>query len=202
MRMTCPKSEYLLIDDKIKSLAEELLSDDEILEAEKIAFDLTKKSTKLNAIKMLQKLVGNTPKRPLYYANFELNFLPHRTRNAVRYIGDFVDVLIKYLATEKLGKSACKTKSLGMNVRDLKKILPDQLYSELERYDNFIYKPAKHDFSVGDRKHLFTSKEVVFIYFISLKLKEKIIKISEEAKKYSENVEYRPDYTIHQNSID
>ena len=53
---------------------------------------------------------------------------------------------------------------------------------------NLIYTPAKHDFNVpDDRKHRFTSKEVVFIYYISLKLKEKIIEISKEAKKYSED---------------
>jgi hypothetical protein len=195
MRLTCPKSQYLLIDDKIKSLADELLSNDDIQEAEKISKDLTKKSTKINAIKKLRIKIGDIPRRPMEYANFELNYLPYRTRNPVRYIGDFIDLLIKYLATEKLHDSACLKRSLGINLRKLNKKIPDSLYFQLEKYDNDIYKPAKHEFGVENRKHLFTSKEVVFIYFLSLKLKEQIIEISEEAKKCSECVEYRPEYS-------
>lgn len=190
MRKTCPKSEYLLINDEIKSLAERLLSNEEIQEADHIALDLTKKSTKRLAIRKLQKMVGFWPKRPLYYVNFELNSLPHWTRDSVRYIGDFIDVLVKYLAAEKLQNPKCMERSLGINLRNLKNKIPESLYFELERYDELIYKPAKHDFSVENRKHLFTSKEVVLIVYISFKIKDKIIEISEEARKFCEIKNY------------
>ena len=187
MRKTCPKSEYLEIDDNIKSLAEEMLLSEEILEAEKISEGLVKKSTRVNAIRFLKNKLGDRPKRPIYYANFELHGLPFRTRDAVRYIGDYIDNLIKCVAVEVFENDSYGQKSLGINLHKLNKKIPDILHSELLRYNNLIYTPAKHDFNVPEnRKHRFTSKEVVFIYYISLKLKEKIIEISTQAKEYSE----------------
>jgi len=187
MRKTCPKSEYLEIDDNIKSLANEILSDKEIFEAETIAQALVKKSTRIKAIRVLQNRVGDRPKRPIYYANFELNYLPYRTRDAVRYAGDYIDQLVKCLAVEILSDPSYGQKSLGVNLQKLYNKIPELLHSELNRYNNWIYVPAKHEFNVKEgRKHLFTSKEVVYIYYITLKLKEKIVEISKEAKDYSE----------------
>jgi len=186
MRKTCPKSEYLMIDEKIYSLAQDILSQSKIEEAEKLSLDLASSKSKRNcAIKKLQIMTGLKPKRPLYYCRHELKYLPRWTRNAVRYIGDYIDQLIKYLASEKLANSKNRTRSLGSNLKNLENKLPKPLYSNLGKYNELIYVPAKHNFSVKNRKHLFTSKEVVFIYFISLKLKEDIIKISKDAKKYS-----------------
>jgi len=188
MRKTCPPSEYLKIDNNIKSLANEILSNEEIFEAETISQSLEKKSSRLKAIRFLQKKVGDRPKRPIYYANFELNYLPYRTRDAVRYAGDYIDQLVKCLAIEIWGNPSYGQKSLGVNLRHLHNKIPELLYSGLERYNNWIYVPAKHEFKIKEgRKHLFTSKEVVYIYYITLKLKEKIVEISKEAKNYSED---------------
>ena len=187
MRKTCPKSEYLLIDPKIYSFAQSILAVEEITEAEKISELLaSSRSNRERAIKQLQIMTGETPKRPLYYLCFQYGFLPHWTRDAVRYLGDYIDQLVKYLASEKLENPKNIAKSLGANIKNLTGILPEPLYSNLGFYNQWIYVPAKHEFNVTKRKHLFTSKEVVFICFITLKLKDEIIKHSQDAKNYSE----------------
>jgi len=187
MRKTCPKSEYLLIDERIFYLAQSLLNKTEINEAEELSICLaSSKSKRRYAIYFLKVKTTVTPKRPLYYCCHELGHLPHWTREAVRYYGDYIDQLIKHLAAEKLNKPKCLTVSLGGNLRTLKGTLPEPLYTYLEVYNNLIYTPAKHVFSVKNRSHLFTSKEVVFICYITLKLKDEIIKVSQAAKDYSE----------------
>jgi hypothetical protein len=188
MRRTCPKSEYLTINNEIEALAKEVLTIDQILEAEELASDLVSKSTRRIAINKLQEMTGMRPKRPLYYLNFELNGLPYRTRDSVRYVGDYIDLLVKLLASDLLSDSRCLSISLGGNLKKLKTNLNEPLYSNLVKYNTQVYTPAKHEFKVEkNRKHLFTSKEVVYIILISLHLKEKIIEISTEAKNYSED---------------
>jgi len=189
MRKTCPKTEYLEIDDNIKTLACELLSEKEIFEADEVSQKLAVKSTRVGAIRYLKKKVGDRPKIPIYYANYELNGLPVRTRNPVRYIGDYIDQLVKCLTIDTMNNSSYGQKSLGQNVYTLKGKIPELLHSQLARYNNQIYTPAKHIFSKKEgRKHLFTSKEVVYTYYLSLKLKEKIIELSKNAREYSEGL--------------
>ncbi|MDD1665620.1 MAG: hypothetical protein LUQ32_09705 [Methanomicrobiales archaeon] len=188
MRQTCPKSEYLLIDPKIYSFAQSILDQSEIEEAEELSLSLASSKAKRDyAIKKLRTKVGVTPKRPLYYvSDLHLRMLPRWTRDSVKYMGDFVDQLVKYLASEILANPKYLTRSLGINLKHLKNKVPEPLYSNLVKYNDWIYVPAKHELSVENRKHLFTTKEVVFICFISLKFKEEIIKISKDAKNYSE----------------
>jgi len=187
MRKTCPKSEFLEISSEMLSFANKLLSSTEIEEAEKISEDLSKKSTRLNAQRILKEIVGVRPKRPIYYAHNEINHLPRYTRFAVEYLGHFIDVLVKCVAAEKLSNPKCYESSFGVNLSKLKRIIPDTLYTELDTFNKLIYRRAKHDFNVIDRSHLFTSKEVVFTIFITMNLKAKLIGISEEAKDYCED---------------
>ncbi|MEN6609943.1 MAG: hypothetical protein ABFC24_03805, partial [Methanoregulaceae archaeon] len=65
MRRTCPKSEYLEVDDFINELAKDVLSNEELIEAEKISQDISKKSTRISAIRDLKNKVGDRPKRPI-----------------------------------------------------------------------------------------------------------------------------------------
>ncbi len=101
LNKTCPKSEYLEIDSQVLELSKNLLTEYEIIEANKLSKDLTSRKTRQQAIYILQNKIGNRPKRPIYYLNFELTHLPHITRDAIRYSGDYIDQLIKYCASEK-----------------------------------------------------------------------------------------------------
>ena len=50
--------------------------------------------------------------------------------------------------------------------------------------------PAKHDWDVGDRPHLFSVQESVLICFITKRLAEQIVSMSDEAKIYNEEKTY------------
>ena len=187
MRKTCPKTEYLDINAEIFALAEELLSADEIQYAEELSINLSKKSTRLSAQTALKKMLGFRPKRPIYYANVEIDRLPHWTRYAIENLGHFVDTMVKCVVTEKLATTKYNEQPLGPNLHRLKNKIPDDLFSAIEKYNLLIYRPAKHDFNVINRSHRFTSKEVVFTIFMTLKLKEKFIGISNEVRDYCED---------------
>jgi hypothetical protein len=59
-------------------------------------------------------------------------------------------------------------KSLGVNLKKLKKVFPADLLDILTRFNDVVYVPAKHEMDVEeDRPHLFSSKEAVFVCFIA-----------------------------------
>ena len=105
MGETCPKSEYLAINPEIFTFCEAILSKKEIKEAIHVSEDLvSSKKIRELAREKLKSMVGERPKRPMFYLNDELGSLPRHTRNCVRYLGDYIDHLIKFCANEKLKK--------------------------------------------------------------------------------------------------
>jgi hypothetical protein len=184
MRITCPKSEYLDINPEILAIAEELLSLDEIQYAEELSINLARKSTRLSAQAALKKMLGYRPKRPIYYAYLEIDRLPHWTRYLIENLGHFVDTMVKCVVMEKLATTKYNNKPLGQNLPRLQNKIPGELYSVIEKFNILIYVPAKHDFNVINRSHRFTSKEVVFTIFITLKIKEKLTETSNEVEAY------------------
>jgi hypothetical protein len=182
------KSFNLSVDPNVQDLAEEILNESEIKQAENIAEILLWEAHRNHAVEALQDLIGRTPKRPVYYLNNEIRHLPEETRDVIRYAGDYIDQLIKHCAHDK-GKWRffAYHSSLGPNLKRLKKVLPEKLLSVLTKYNNFIYVQAKHSWDVGSRPHLFSSKDAVFICFVTKKLSKQIVAISPRAKVYSEN---------------
>ena len=176
----------------VSELAEDTLTPPELEEAERISMLLagTKKQRR-EAIYYLMKLVAPPPKRPLYYAEMEMRALPRWTRNAIRYLGDYIDILVKAVAFEFINDPRCKKYSLGRNLRMLrpkKHGISPELLDKLKRYNSFLYQPGKHDFRVPlGRGHRFTSKEVVLTAFITMKLADEIKKLSQFATKVSLN---------------
>ena len=91
--------EALLASDEVVQLAKQVLSKEQFNEAIHVSEMLvSSKSDKREAILKLRTLVSPPPKRPLYYAQHELGFLPRWTRNAIRYLGDYINLLTKKLA--------------------------------------------------------------------------------------------------------
>ena len=186
------KSEMLWALPIVIQLAEDTLTPSELYEAERIAIMLAgSKSKRREAIHFLMKFVSPPPKRPLYYAQGEMRVLPRWTRDGIRYLGDYVDLLIKAMTFEYTRDHRCKKYSLGRNLRMLKPRkhgISQELIDKLKRYNSFLYRPGKHDFSVPPgRGHRFTSKEVVLTAFITMKLAGEIKRISQFATKVSLN---------------
>ena len=182
---TCRKSEYLEIQKEIYDLSLDVLNNEEIEQAEEISNNLVStKARKEKARMALRKKIGVKPSRPLFYANLELKSLPRYTRSGIRYVGDYLDHLVKFWASEINGKTFL-TKSLGINLKNMRNKIDEILRLNLIKYNNLCYVPAKHDFNVKNRKRRFTSKEAVYIVFMTMKLAKIIISKSKKASQYS-----------------
>ena len=190
--LTGRKSEILFALPIVRELAKDVLTPSELDKAENTSTMLAgNRRNKKEAVLFLVDLVAPPPKRPLYYAQHEMKFLPRWTRNGIRYLGDYIDLLVKAMAFEYTKDHGCKKSSLGINLRRLKpkkyKIAPD-LLDKLRRYNSFLYQPGKHDFRLPKgRGHRFTSREVVLTAFITMKIAEEIKKISRFAKQLSDD---------------
>lgn len=192
--LTGDKSEVLLALPIVIELAEETLSSSELERAESIASMLAgNKRSKKEALFFLRSLVEPPPKRPLYYAQHELEFLPRWTRNGIRYLGDYVDLLVKAMAYEFTKNPSSMRSSLGSNIARLKPKkygVPQKLLDKLRKYNLFLYQPGKHDFKIPKgRGHRFTSREVVLTAFITMELSKEIRKLSKLAEDVSQNKE-------------
>jgi hypothetical protein len=185
--LTSKASEYLLVNREIVSLAKAILSEPEYLEAEEIALKLTgRKSDKDYARARLIEVVKPPPKRPIYYAQGELLYLPRWTRDALRYLGDFIDMLVKSAVYEKTDDRRIFRTSLGPAINLFQKFWPgyDSLADFLQKYNRFLYRGAKHDFTLpSNRKsHRFSAREVVLTAYITMNLAERLSNISQVAR--------------------
>ena len=169
-------SEALTSSVEILSLARELLSEEQFNKAMKLSIMLvSSKSVKRDAIEQLTTIVAPPPKRPMYYAQHEIQFLPTWTRDSIRYLGDYVDLVSRHLVYE-LWKVRLGNASLGVaiNLLETKGGLPDNILTWLRTYNQFLYRPGKHDFNLpeGRREHRFSSQETVLTAFVTLRLVE------------------------------
>ena len=180
MRKTCDKYERLILDEDILSLAQILLPE-KIELADKLSEDLCNgKKTRERARIYLMNMVKPPPKRPLYYCHYEIRHLPRWTRNVVRYLGDYID-LLERMALKKFIKGNYKPGKSPKLVRNrLKKFISEQLFNEIEEYDRLFWRPSKHDFNVNEsmKRNRFTSREAVYCIFITLELANKIKKFA------------------------
>ncbi len=184
--LTGKASERLLADEQILSLAKEALPKQDYLEAEELAKKLVgKKSERDFARKRLMDIVKPPPKRPLYYTQWELGFLPHWTRDIMRDLGDFIDMLTKAAVYEKTNKSNVFYSSLGPAIDKFEQYRPEcaQLTDMLRKYNRVLYRPGKHDFKLpaGRKEHRFTTREVVLTIFITMNFAERLTRISPAA---------------------
>lgn len=178
-----------LIDtsEDIDSLSIDVLSPPEIEEAQQLTKAIISgRLKKRRAISILQRKIGFLPKRPIYYITLQyLPYLPNHTREIMRYLGDYIDGLVKYTACDLLDNKKYLSKSLGTNLHNLKEKLPQDLIDKLFRYNEVIYVPAKHDFKVVNRKHRFSCREVVFACIITVSLADKLKSFSHLAQQFA-----------------
>ncbi len=142
--------EDLATGDDVLLLAEEILNETELEEAEKLSMGIISGGMqKKRAVSFLQQKVGNRPKRPIYYVTEQyLPRLPHHTREVMRYLGDYIDQLVKCIYKESHRGVLFVPRSLGSNLKSLHKIIPKETIDQLTKYNQHLYVPAKHDFDV------------------------------------------------------
>jgi hypothetical protein len=161
----------------VYNLAREALSDDLFLEASIRARTFIEGSAtdkRLAKLKLAQLVKSPSPK-PLLYLMHEFLSLPRTTRNCIRYLGDYLDMLTKEMAYEFFDKRA-RSQSFGRNARELgKNDKVKDLCARLVKYGEFLYTPGKHDFSLpSKRSHRFSVEEVVFVTYVTLELGKQI----------------------------
>jgi len=103
----------------------------------------------------------------------------------MRDLGDFVDMLVKAAVFGRLGKRTIFQTSLGPAITQFGRCFSDQqrLIDWLTRYNQFLYRDAKHDFQLpsGRREHRFTSREAVLTVFITMELADAVCALSPTA---------------------
>ena len=188
---TGKRSEALLAIPEIVELAKEVLHRETLAEADSLARMLIGNKSEVKVARQrLAILVAPPPKRPLYYCYHEIQHLPVWTRDTLRYLGDFIDLLVKQAAYEFILKQKHKghrrvlTVPMGRAIEQLTPYVSSQLTKWLKRYNKLLYIPAKHDFSLPRNrvKHRFTSREVVLTAFVTIKLADRICALSDRAK--------------------
>lgn len=179
------KGSYLNMTPEMHDFAKELLSDSDFREADSLSRNLAQgtKRMRMDVRVRLMEIVKPPPKRPLYYAQHEIQYLPQWTRNSIRYLGDYIDLLVKAYAFETTKNPRCNETSLNGNLQRLSSIkhgVPSQLIENLRKYNALFYNPAKHDLSTPppEREHHFTSIETIYLVFLTMQLADDIKKIS------------------------
>lgn len=171
---------------EIDSLAKEVLTPEKYDETNKVASVLLKplKKRKWAHAKLIME-VGLRPSRPLFYLWPLIQGLPRGTRDCIRYLGDYIDLLTKEMTFEYLDGNSRRC-SLGSNALRLSKSNLSQEIQDIAkillRYNEFLYTPGKHDFSLpSGREHRFTAREVVLATYITAVIAKRIKAVSKAA---------------------
>jgi hypothetical protein len=139
------------------------------------------------ALGRLRYIIPSRPKRPMYYVNHRIGFLPEDSRFVVEQSGSYIDLLIKELRYELTG--VYRKRPLGENVSFLlslkDKIDPDLviLLKRILSFNNVAYAPAKHVYGPPtDDRHYFDVDDSMVIALVAVKLGEEVKKRSEYAR--------------------
>lgn len=174
-----------MIDKDIQNLANEVLDKEDMQKIEAIINDFQDLKSVEKAKHELMALIGAVPKRPLYYVVMHMDHLPkHGTRDVIRYLGDYIDQLVRFTLEDKKFLARWFQNPLGPNIEKLKKYIDIKLYNHLKIF-NIIYTQAKHDFNHYEDKSLFDYEDVVYVTFIVKKLAAQLLFLSERARDYN-----------------
>lgn len=189
-KKTGDPSEALRASSHIVLLAKELLPEPVYSDVEELAVMLTRsRSNKKAAREVLVNVLLPPPKRPLYYLERELKSLPGWTRDSLRLLGDYTDMLTKAAVYERTQDERPLRTSFGPAINAFARHYQNEarLVDWLSRYNLFLYRDAKHDFALppGRREHRFTSREVVLSLYITRQLAERLKQLSPTAMKVS-----------------
>ena len=96
------KAEVLWALPFVVDLAKDVLSKQEYESAEKTAIDLVRSNqTRDEALKRLTTLLAPPPKRPLVEVQGAIVDLPRWTRDPVRLLGDYIELLVRTWSFER-----------------------------------------------------------------------------------------------------
>lgn len=177
-----------MINGDINELAKKVLDKGEFGQLLKVIAGIQNRDRE-NSLANLVEVLGMTPKRPLYYIADAIYSLPEkRTRDIIRYSADYIDHLIRFTLEDKKFLSKWFRSPLGPNIKKLKKYIDSDLYEHLMLF-NRIYTQAKHEFHHDEDKSFFSCEDAVYVIYITKKLAERILPLSERARDYANDGE-------------
>lgn len=175
-----------MLNENIEILSEKMF-DDEKIELIYEQIGLIKSNQRENVILELSKVLGSKPKRPLYYIQHEISQLPrYGTRNIMRFCGDYIDQLLKFMLEDKSNRIKWFRGPLGRKIKELREYFDPKLLNELEEF-NRIYTEAKHEFNHSIDESYFNYQDAVFMIYITKDLASKILPLSEGARDYNDH---------------
>lgn len=182
MRKTCSREEFLELSNDISELSDKVLTRRQIEKAEKLSIMLVQsEKSKNQAIEELLHILPIRPKRPLSCCRQELKHLPRFTRDAIKYLGNYIDLLVKW-KTYDLTKNPINLRSaLGNNIDYLKNEFEDKFVESIRQFSRICVN-AQHTFDEGKKRYRFTPKEVVHTVFIVANIGNKLIGNSDFVK--------------------
>jgi len=127
-----------------------------------------------------------------------MQFLPYWSRDILRDLGDFVDMLVKAAVYERTNAADVFDRTLAQAIDQFEQHLPShmQLVNWLRKYNQLLYSPK----SASERvrypdQHRFTVRETVLIIFVTMHLADKITAISRMAALVRQDKQMRLDRT-------
>jgi hypothetical protein len=184
---TMRKTEALVAEPHIVSLAKELLPERRYEKAETLSKMLVGSEKDSNAARIaLARIVVPPPKRPIYYCKYEMQFLPYKSRDILRDMGDFVDMLVKAAVYERTNSAKVFDRTLAQTIGEFEKYFPShpQLLKWLSEFNQFLFTPRVADERIQHHgnKHRFTLRETVLVILVAMHLANKITAISRMAE--------------------
>lgn len=144
----------------------------------------------------LATIVVPPPKRPIYYCQYEMQFLPYKSRDILRDMGDFVDMLVKAAVYERTSSVEVFDSTLAQAINQFEKHLSShpKLTRWLREYNQFLYSPKPASERVRyTNQHRFTVRETVLVIFVAMHLADKITAISRMAELVRQDKPMRTD---------
>ena len=110
-------------------------------------------------------------KKPLFYAMTHAIGRGITKRDAIRYLGDYIDKLVKAMCLDKTKNKKCLHRSLSTNICNLKQLIPKKLYDNITNY-NKIYVYSKHVFPNTLPGKSFSNKRINILYFYNCNIRK------------------------------
>ena len=128
----------------------------------------------------LLEMLEPPPERPLYYAQWEGQFLPRWARDIVRILGDFIYRLVKAAILEKPADSAATFTSLQQALDTFEDCWAEEkeLAGLLRSFNSALYQDMTDVAEEGYIPHRFNARDAAWLTYIAVTLAERITRVS------------------------
>ncbi len=169
------------VSAEIVSLARATLGEQDYRKAETLAEKFygtgeDKAAARCELLEMLEP----PPERPLYYAQWEGQFLPRWARDIVRILGDFVYRLVKAAINDKAAGSNLTFTSLEQAIDGFEACWADEieLTGLIKSFSSALYQDNSDAPEEGYTPHRFSARDAAWLTYVAIALADRITMVS------------------------